>query len=45
MADRDGARYNLRHDSGERVNWYGRPEHADVVEYLERLGQEWDRAT
>jgi arylsulfatase A-like enzyme len=45
VADKDGALYNLKNDPGERVNLYGRPEHADVVEYLERLGQEWDRAT
>lgn len=45
VADRDGALYNLKDDPGERVNLYGRPEHADVVEYLERLGREWDRAT
>ena len=41
-ADKDGALYNLKDDPGERVNLYGRPEHADVVEYLERLCREWD---
>lgn len=45
VADKDGALYNLKNDPGERVNLYGRPEHADVVERLERLCREWDRAT
>jgi arylsulfatase A-like enzyme len=45
VADKDGALYNLKDDPGERVNLYGRPEHAGVMEYLERLGLEWDRAT
>jgi arylsulfatase A-like enzyme len=45
VADKDGALYNLRNDPDEKVNLYGRPEYADVVEYLERLGYEWDRAT
>jgi arylsulfatase A-like enzyme len=45
VADEDGALYNLKDDPGERVNLHGRPEHAGVIEYLERLGLEWDRAT
>lgn len=45
VADKDGALYNLKQDPGEKVNLYGRPEHADVVAYLERLCREWDRAT
>lgn len=45
VAEKDGALYNLKRDPGEMVNLYGRPEHADVVEYLERLCREWDRAT
>jgi arylsulfatase A-like enzyme len=45
VADKDGALYNLQRDPNERVNLYGRPEYADVVEYLERLCYEWDRAT
>lgn len=45
VADKDGALYNLKDDPDERVNLYGRPEHAGVIEYLERLGLEWDRAT
>ncbi|HNS19440.1 MAG TPA: sulfatase-like hydrolase/transferase [Sedimentisphaerales bacterium] len=43
VADKDGALYNLREDPGETVNLYGRPDHADVVEHLERLCREWDR--
>jgi arylsulfatase A-like enzyme len=42
---RDGALYNLKDDPEETVNLYGRPEHAAVVEYLERLCYKWDRAT
>ena len=45
VADKDGALYNLRQDPGEKVNLYGRPDHADVVEYLEQLCRQWDRAT
>ncbi len=45
VADKDGALYNLRQDPGEKVNLYGRPEHRDAVEHLERLCHEWDRAT
>jgi arylsulfatase A-like enzyme len=45
VADKDGALYDLRHDPQERVNLYGRPECADVVEYLEHLCYEWDRGT
>ena len=45
VADKDGALYNLRQDPGEKMNLYGRPEHAGVVEYLERLCHAWDRAT
>ncbi|MEN6578135.1 MAG: sulfatase-like hydrolase/transferase [Phycisphaerales bacterium] len=45
VADKDGALYNLRQDPAEKVNLYGRTEHAGVVEYLERLCREWDRAT
>jgi arylsulfatase A-like enzyme len=45
VADKDGALYNLKDDPGERVNLYGRPEHAGVIEYLERLCRQWDRAT
>ncbi len=45
VADKDGALYNLQHDPGEKVNLYGRPEYADVVEYLEHLCREWDRST
>ncbi|HON92446.1 MAG: sulfatase-like hydrolase/transferase [Phycisphaerae bacterium] len=44
VADKDGALYNLKDDPGEKVNLYGRPEHAGVIDYLERLGREWDRA-
>jgi arylsulfatase A-like enzyme len=45
VADKDGALYNLKRDPGEKVNLYGRPEYADVVEYLEHLCHEWDRST
>jgi iduronate 2-sulfatase len=45
VADKDGALYNLRQDPDERVNLYGRPAYADVVEHLEQLGREWDWAT
>jgi arylsulfatase A-like enzyme len=45
VADKDGVLYNLRNDPGETVNLYGRPQYADVTEYLERLCYEWDRAT
>jgi arylsulfatase A-like enzyme len=45
VADEDGALYNLRRDPAERVNLYGRSEHAGVIEYLERLCREWNRAT
>jgi arylsulfatase A-like enzyme len=41
--DKDGALYNLKDDPEEKVNLYRRPEHADVIEYLERLCHEWDR--
>jgi arylsulfatase A-like enzyme len=43
--DEDGALYNLIDDPDEQVNLYGRPQHADVVDYLERLCYEWDRRT
>ena len=42
-ADKDGALYNLIDDPNEKVNLYGQPKHADVVDYLERLCYEWDR--
>jgi len=45
VADKDGALYNLKADPGEKVNLYGRPDHAGVVEYLEQLCRQWDRAT
>ena len=45
VADKDGALYNLKDDPGEKVNLYGRPEHAGVIEHLERLCRQWDRAT
>jgi arylsulfatase A-like enzyme len=45
VADKDGALYNLQRDPDEKVNLYGRPEYADVIEYLERLCYQWDRAT
>ncbi len=45
VAEKDGALYNLKDDPDEQVNLYGRPEHADVTAYLERLCREWDRAT
>ena len=45
VTDKDGALYNLRSDPDETVNLYGRPQVADVVDYLERLCRQWDRGT
>ncbi|HSW02900.1 MAG TPA: twin-arginine translocation signal domain-containing protein [Sedimentisphaerales bacterium] len=45
VADRNGALYNLKNDPGERIARYGRPEHAGVIPYPERLCRQWDRAT
>jgi len=43
--DKDGALYDLRNDPDEKVNLYGRPQHARTIDYLERLCYEWDRRT
>jgi len=45
VEDKDGALYHLKTDPNETKNLYGRPEYADVVQYLEHLCRQWDRAT
>jgi arylsulfatase A-like enzyme len=45
VEDANGALYSLRRDPNETENLYGRPEYADVVQYLETLCRQWDRAT
>jgi len=43
--DKDGALYHLKEDPDETKNLYGKPEYRHVIDYLERLCHEWDRAT
>jgi len=41
VADKDGALYDLKNDPGETRNLYGRPDHATIVERLERVAVDW----
>ncbi len=40
---KDGSLYNLQNDPDEKINLYGQPRYAGVIDYLERLCYEWDR--